>query len=198
MQISTGADCASYRGADELPLSNHDELGEVPEIGFGVGVVDAGPIESFEREVGLLAGSRVSLLGGEVGDLDQRGPIHHFVLSGRFAEVVGLGGRIQDVITDLEGDADPLGVLAEGLDCCCVGSTGERAEFGRRTEQRTRLRRASVMYSSSVVGRSTSSVASPSPSSTMDSATIRIARSLSKKRPKASPSRPSLAMIAGP
>ncbi len=60
------------------------------------------------------------------------------------------------------------------------------------------FRRANSIYSDSVVGCATNSTASPSPNSTIDCATISVARSLCESNAKASPNNPSEVISAGP
>ncbi len=51
------------------------------------------------------------------------------------AQRLRVGRRVQHVVAHLEGDADPLGVAADGLDGVGVGVGRDGTEFGRRAKQ---------------------------------------------------------------
>gem|GEM_PF-4395580 len=89
-----------------------------------------------------------------------------------------------------------LCVLTNGLSRERGGGSSDRAKLGRRTNSAPVLRRASVRYSASVVGLSRSSVASPSPSATIASATACVAQSVGANSVNASPISPSEATTA--
>ena len=125
--------------ASRSPLPYHDELREVAEIPLRRGFGHVCSLQRLEGEVCLPLGPLVRLLDGEAGHLDERRAVHLFVLAGRLPQVVGVGGRVQDVVPDLERDAHPLCVLAERLDGERVGVGGDGPQLRRRPEQRPGL-----------------------------------------------------------
>jgi len=102
-----------------------------------VGRVDAA--ERVERPVGFGTGAFVRFLGLQIGHLDDRRAVELVIDAGRLAELVRICRGVEDVVTNLEGDADAFGVLPEIVHCRSGRLGRDGTELGGRTEQRARF-----------------------------------------------------------